>query len=198
MSGQISRSWATNQGDLYNFCGLTGGGRSGARVRSMADMTEDDYLNELSRRVREAEAATVETMRLVDEAVALFPRSVKLWCQRGDLIQLGSAGVRHTLEDARASYERALAIDPDNAEPLESLGHFFDAVDPQPILAESYLRQSTERGGTRYAFVSLAELYLATGRPAEALALLSPARCPHHDHADIAYVRDEAAKVAKG
>jgi tetratricopeptide (TPR) repeat protein len=158
-------------------------------------MSEADYVKELSRRVRERDEATPETLGMADEAVAVFPDSARLWCMRGDLIQLGSEGGHHTLEDARRSYERALELEPSNVEALESLGYFFDAVQPDPLAAESYFLKAIERGASRGAFISLAELYLDSGRASEALAVLQPARCPHHTDSGVVLVRNEAAKA---
>ena len=93
-------------------------------------MNESEYVFELRARwPRETEAeATPETMALADEAVRAFPDSPKLWCMRGDLIQLASGSCQHSLDDAGACYLRAIKIDPSFAEAYEEAAHFFDAV----------------------------------------------------------------------
>ena len=53
-------------------------------------MTEDDYIAELKKRWPRQGEAALETIALADEATREFPRSPRLWCIRGDLIQLGS------------------------------------------------------------------------------------------------------------
>ena len=158
-------------------------------------MTEQDYVNELSRRFRDSDEATADIMRLADEAVAALPHSARLWCMRGDLIQVGTEEVRHTLDDARASYERALVLEPDNAEALECMGHFFDAIVPDSSKAEWYFLRSIDHGASKEAFVSLAELYLASGRATEALAILQPERCPYHSDPEIDVVAHEVAEA---
>ena len=158
-------------------------------------MDEQDYIDELSRRVRLQDEVTLEMLDLVDRAVADHPSSPTLWCMRGDMIQIGPEESPHSLDDARSSYERALEIDPDNAKALESLGHYFDAVDPNPDLAESYFLKSIERGASKEAFINLAELYLEQQRPAEALAILAPDRCPYGDDIDIKLVRKEVTEA---
>ena len=157
-------------------------------------MTEEDYVKELSRRACECDEVTIETIGVADEAVAAFTRSPRLWCMRGDLIQLGCEGIRHTLEDARKSYERALELESDNIEALESLAHFFDAVVPDPAAAESYFLKAIERGTSKEAFICLAGLYLEHGRAPEAVALLQTGRCPYHLDSEVVLIRKEAAE----
>jgi tetratricopeptide (TPR) repeat protein len=99
--------------------------------------------------------ATTETIALADEAVLVFPNSPKLWCMRGDLIQLASESCSHSLEDAEACFLRAIDIDPSFAEAYEELGHFYDAVMDDEKRAESYFaefrRLQTHRENTRNA-----------------------------------------------
>lgn len=63
---------------------------------------------------------------------------------RGDLIQLGSADVPYSLEDALACYERAVSIDPNFAEGHEEIGHFYDAVIPNQTRARRAFRKAAE------------------------------------------------------
>lgn len=103
-------------------------------------MNENEYILELRARWPRGYSssepnfeATPETIALADQAVAAFPTSPKLWCMRGDLIQLGSEDNPHSLDDARACYQRATEIDPQFVEAWESLGHFHNAVlDDEP------------------------------------------------------------------
>ncbi len=157
-------------------------------------MTEDDYLEALTHCDGEAD---LDTLRMADDAVAAFPRSPRLWCRRGDLILLACAESTYTLADARESYQRALAIDPENPEALQELGHFFDAVEPQPELAEEYFRRAIDRGATVHAFVSLAELYLDSGRAEHAREVLSPVCCPYQDHEDVATIRERVMAACR-
>jgi len=73
--------------------------------------------------------------------------SPKLWCMRGDLIQLASESCPHSLDDARACYQRAAEIDPQFAEAWESLGHFLSAVlDDEPTAQRFFTEAERLRG----------------------------------------------------
>src|SRR4051812_24359995 len=93
-------------------------------------MTEQEYISALRAGWprQHSDEVSLETMTLADEAVRVFPQSPRLWCIRGDLIQLGPESTPHTLQDALASYQRAVEIDPNFAEAWEEIGHFHDAV----------------------------------------------------------------------
>src|SRR5262249_7024510 len=136
-------------------------------------VTEGAYVKELSRLVQDCGNAGVSSsaMAVVEEAVAALPESARLWWLRGGMIQVGSEGIDYTLTDARMSYERALQVAPDNPEALESLGYFFDAVEPDAVAAERYFRRAIECGGGKTAFIGLAELYVEQGRISEAIAV---------------------------
>jgi tetratricopeptide (TPR) repeat protein len=86
--------------------------------------------------------ATLETVELADEAVRVFPGSAQLWCIRGDLIQLGPEDCPHSLDDARASYQRATELDPQFIEAWESLGHFHDAVLDDEAAAQRFFKEA--------------------------------------------------------
>jgi tetratricopeptide (TPR) repeat protein len=61
-----------------------------------------------------------------------------LWILRGDLIQLLERKDGPPLREAAASYSKALKLNPNNLEAIESLAHFYDAVDPKPVMAKRY------------------------------------------------------------
>jgi hypothetical protein len=61
-----------------------------------------------------------------------------LWNLRGDLIQLLDTQDGPPLIEAAASYKTALKSNPNDIEALESLAHFYDAVDPKPASAKHY------------------------------------------------------------
>lgn len=70
-----------------------------------------------------------------------------LWIRRGDLIQLSEdADGRLTLEDALLSYQRAIELEPDNAQAYQSTGYFLDRVQDKPREAEPYFRKAIELG----------------------------------------------------
>jgi len=98
-------------------------------------MKESDYIEKLFALWPTEGETSGEALALADEAVRTYPASAKLWCMRGDLIQLGSADIPYSLEDALACYERAVSIDPNFAEGHEGIGHFYDAVMLNPSRA---------------------------------------------------------------
>jgi len=108
----------------------------------MLKMKESDYIERLFALWPTEGETSAEAVALVDEAVRVYPDSAKLWCMRGDLIQLGSADISYSLEDALACYERAISIDPNFAEGHEGIGHFYDAVMQNPSRARSAFRQA--------------------------------------------------------
>jgi tetratricopeptide (TPR) repeat protein len=105
-------------------------------------MNESDYIAELSSLWPNESETSKEALALADTAVRMFPDSAKLWCMRGDLIQLGPADIHYGLEEALACYERAVSIDPQFAEGYEEIGHFFDAVMPNPKRARRAFGQA--------------------------------------------------------
>jgi len=111
---------------------------------------------------------TRRSLLLVETALAAFPSSAALWCLRGDLIQLSDDDDLYTLEDAGASYERASVLEPDNLEPFESLGHFYDAVMNDPVRAEPFFRRALELGAGDSARSGLAQVLDQLGQSSSA------------------------------
>lgn len=106
-------------------------------------MDEVEYVDQLlARYPSEGEETSNETLALVEEALRAFPTSSKLWCIRGDLIQLGS-GEGYELEDALLSYKEAASVDPDCAEAYEGLGYFYDLVMDDEEKAKPFFQRAT-------------------------------------------------------
>lgn len=63
-----------------------------------------------------------------------------LWNLRGDLIQLLDHVDGPPLSEAANSYKTALRINPKDVSALESLAHFYDAVEAKPRLARRYAK----------------------------------------------------------
>jgi tetratricopeptide (TPR) repeat protein len=117
-------------------------------------MIENDYIAQLEARWprrEDSDEVLLATIALADEAVGAFPRSPRLWCIRGDVIQLGPESCSHNLEDARACYQRAIEIDPKFIEAWESLGHFYNAVLDDEIAAQKYFSEAERLKGHREA-----------------------------------------------
>ena len=90
-------------------------------------MTVDEYIAKLRARPRDREP-NAQAFDLVEEALKVYPNSARLWCFRGALIQLGPAPEKsgYKLEDALASYRKAIEVEPDCPEGWEELGHYYD------------------------------------------------------------------------
>ena len=119
----------------------------------MGTRSEQDYVNLLRRRWPRGEDASLEVLGIADEAVAAFPHSTSLWCMRAALIQLGSGDAPYTLDEALASYQRALAADPSSVEALEDIAHFYDAVRGDSEKAATYFaqaKQARSNAGTKH------------------------------------------------
>lgn len=121
-------------------------------------MNENEYIAELRMRWPRGSSssepnfeATPETIAIADQAVAAFPNSPKLWCMRGDLIQLGSEDSPHSLDDAWACYQRATEIDPQFVEAWESLGYFHYAVLDDEITAQRFFTEAERSKGQHAA-----------------------------------------------
>ena len=108
----------------------------------MVKMKESDYIEKLFTLWPTEGETSADALALADEAVRAYPHSAKLWCMRGNLIELGPAGIPYGLEDALACYERAVVIDPNFAEGHEEIGHFYDAVMPNPSRARRAFREA--------------------------------------------------------
>ena len=106
-------------------------------------MEETDYIEKLKCLCpTEGEEASNQVLALADEAVRAWPDSSKLWCMRGDLIQLGAGDIPHVLADALASYEQAIAIDPKCVEAYQEIGHFYDSVMDDAERAKPFFLQA--------------------------------------------------------
>ncbi len=74
----------------------------------------------------------------LEKLLARHKECPHLWNLRGDFIQLLDTQAGPPLTEAAKSYKVALRIDPNNLETLESLAHFYDAVEPKPARAKRY------------------------------------------------------------
>jgi len=107
--------------------------------------------NSIRARVTAPADVTVELLEQVESGVTRYPASVGLWLLRGALIQLGEDDPRWSLEDAERSYLRAAELAPDDPEPLEELGYYYDCVLDDPARAEPFFRRALAIGGGQSA-----------------------------------------------
>lgn len=154
-------------------------------------MNESDYINRLEALFPEQGDASVETLDFAEQAVAAFPHCARLWCLRGNLIQLASLEANYETGDALRSYERALAADPDCAEAYESIGYFYDALMDDPRSAEPAFRKAISLRAGADSYRGLARVLAELNRRDEALMLLAPENCPYQDEVRVKEIKEE-------
>lgn len=107
-------------------------------------MTEEEYITELRESSpRNAKMKAIpESIVLADEATHAFPRSPKLWCMRGYLIQGGPQNGPNSPNEALASYKKAIEVDPSFADAWEAAGDFYKEVLHDEPAAQPYFREA--------------------------------------------------------
>ena len=156
-------------------------------------MTESDFIEKIKAAwPRTVQASATEALRLVEEGLCAFPRSARLLCIKGDLIQL-SDGEQYELSDALRCYQQAADLAPESAEAFESMGFFFDAIESDPVRAESAFRTAVKLGGGPHTYAGLARVLSGRGHSdEEVLALLDG--CPHAQAAPVQEMKSEIIK----
>ena len=154
-------------------------------------LTETDYVREIKSLLPDEGEVAVEVLELMEKAVAEYPESAKLWCWRGDLIQMAALEAGYELDDALKSYERALEIDPINAEAYESIGYYGDVIMSNSASAESAFRKAIELGAGRNSYYGLARVLAELNRNTEALEVISPENCLYYETDEIQEIKAE-------
>jgi len=155
-------------------------------------MTEEEYLNAIRGLGTTQGESTLEQLKLADKAVEIFPHSPRLWCLRGQLIQLAPPNAPYSLSDAFESLIKAVNEDDQFAEVYEELGYFYDAVEDNPELAEQHFRMAIMLGGGVHAYAGIARVLAELGRVEEIEHLLKES--PYSDSTEIAEVLREIAQ----
>ena len=154
-------------------------------------LSEADYIQKIKSLLPEEGEVAVEVLELMENAVADYPVSVKFWCWRGDLIQMASLEAGYELDDALKSYERALEIEPSNAEAYESIGYYEDVIMSNSASAESPFRKAIELGAGRDSYYGLARVLAELNRITEALEVVSSENCPYFETEEIQEIKSE-------
>jgi tetratricopeptide (TPR) repeat protein len=154
-------------------------------------LSESEYIQKIKSILPEDGEVAAEVLELMEKAVGDYPSNVKFWCWRGDLIQMASLDANYELEDALKSYERALEIDPLNAEAYESIGYYEDAIMDNPTSAENSFRKAVEFGAGQDSYYGLARVLAQLNRSKEALEVISPENCPYYEKERIQEIRTE-------
>ena len=107
--------------------------------------SEKEHIEFIQSTLTEEGFASNDSLRAVEIALQEHPHSVQLWCLRGTLIQLDNGGDNvYQLDDALASYRKAIELDPGCAQAYEEIGHFHDAILDEPEQAQAYFQKSHE------------------------------------------------------
>ena len=154
-------------------------------------LSEADYIQKIKSLLPEEGEVAVEVLELMENAVADYPDSAKFWCWRGDLIQMASLEAGYELDDALKSYERALEIEPSNAEAYESIGYYEDVIMSNSASAESPFRKAIELGAGRDSYYGLARVLAELNRTTEALEVVSSENCPYFETEEIQEIKSE-------
>ncbi len=130
-------------------------------------LNEEDSICRITelRRLTSGGETPVQVFRAIEDALAAHPDFPKLWCIRGDCIQLGPEDSPYSLEDALQSYEKALMIDPSFAEAHESIGYYFDVIDIDLDRSEAAFREAVRCGAGDSSVVGLARVLSERGHP---------------------------------
>jgi tetratricopeptide (TPR) repeat protein len=134
---------------------------------------------------------SMRLLALLEESVLSCPQSPKLWCLRGDLIQLCDIEVKYQHIDILHSYEQAIAIDPSFAEAYESIGYYYDVIDENFPKSEAAFCKAIESGMRLHSYVGLARVLAEQGKLDEALRVIAPDYCPFHSEIEIDILREE-------
>jgi tetratricopeptide (TPR) repeat protein len=159
-------------------------------------MTESDYIDKIDAAWprKSIKASATEALRLVEDGLCAFPKSAKLLCMKGDLIQL-SDELRYELADALLCYQQAAEIAPESPEAFESLGFFFDAIESDLNRAEIAFRKAVELGGGPHTYAGLARVLSGQGHNTEELLAMLDA-CPHSQSPPVQEMRSEVLQGA--
>jgi tetratricopeptide (TPR) repeat protein len=133
---------------------------------------------------------SLEMLALLEEAVLSCPQSPKLWCLRGDLIQLFDDD-QYEFTDILHSYQQAVAVDPSFGEAYECIGYYYDVLEEDLPVAEVAFRKAIELGMGLHSYFGLARVLAEQGKCEEALSILAPDYCPFHTEFEIDILREE-------
>ena len=106
----------------------------------------DPRIADIRRRVARDGGASLDDIDTVDDMLESDGPTVELLILRGQLIQLVAGDSAEELEEAFASYQEALELDPNAPAVHEEIGHFLDAVADDPQEAVVFFRKAIELG----------------------------------------------------
>ena len=117
----------------------------------------DPRIADIRRRVARDGRASLDDIDTVDDILDAEGPNVEALILRGQLIQLVAGDSPEELEEAFASYQEALELDPNAPAVHEEIGHFLDAVADDPEEAVVFFRKAIELGAGDSAHEGLRE-----------------------------------------
>jgi tetratricopeptide (TPR) repeat protein len=121
-------------------------------------MTEDEYLARIRHLWAGPDPDVAQALAVARQAVSTHPRSARLLCALGDLLQLAGDG-SDPLDVVLECYERAAAADPTSSEAFTSMGYYHDVVTQDLDAAEVAFRKALTLGGNEDSIVGLARVF---------------------------------------
>lgn len=136
--------------------------------------------------------STDETFELLEYYLSQHPEDERLWDARGDYIQrYGGNNEKWSFEEAKCSYLKSIECNKSYGRAYESLGYYYDVIENEYMVAESYFRKSIELEPSLYSYKGLARVLAQQNRDAEAIQSLSKSFCPFSEDIDIDILMDE-------
>jgi len=100
-------------------------------------------MKEIIRKIRKLAIAGKynEALELLETIPKQYMTS-DMWVKRGIYMQLGDGTDTYSLADAKESFKRAIALNPNNVEAMIELGYFLYAVEDNAIDAKRHFRKA--------------------------------------------------------
>ena len=99
--------------------------------------------------VRRRGYATLSDLHTIELLLKKCPRDARLWCIRGNLIELSEENTTYELRDALASYKRAILIGPNYVESYIDAGYYHFYVRDDPFRAVLYFKRAMNLESSR-------------------------------------------------
>jgi tetratricopeptide (TPR) repeat protein len=139
------------------------------------------------------EAPSERLNGLMEEALERFPTSARMWCIRGNYLEL----LLRPWDDPTVidriiqCHEKSSELDPHASEPYESIAYLYDVFANDYAKAEEFFRKSLERGGGPDSFFGLARVFAQIGKRDEAISVLSRLPSEIQEREDFRHLREE-------
>lgn len=157
-------------------------------------MTVDQYLQMFGEALSRGHPGD-EIIKAARQAVREHPGSAALLCALGDVLLGQKDCGRDAKAEALKAYDRAVAIDPQNAQARVAHAWFTFTVGNDAKLADQEFAQAIELGGGEEAFLGRASAQATLGRESDALKTVAAGLV---DHPNSQALRDLEADINEG